>query len=153
MTQEIIRDGRVDPREIEDLRETVGWDRCEGTYSTVLKRHYTHYTVRAQDGRLVGYMSILSDGISDAFLLDLMVHPDFRRGQVGSQLVRRGIKDMKDAGIRCVQVTFNENLRDFYGRCGFHIFGGGIVDFKTMNWNEKCQPCIPADAEDGAAES
>jgi N-acetylglutamate synthase-like GNAT family acetyltransferase len=139
MKHEIIRDGRVAPEEIENLREAVGWDRCEGTYSSILKRHYTYYIVRAEEGRLIGYMSILSDGISDAFLLDLMVHPDVKGEQIGTQLVKRGIQDMKDAGIRCVQVTFDESLRDFYARCGFHIFGGGVVDFKTMDWNAERQ--------------
>lgn len=41
---------------------------------------------------------------------------------------------MQQAGIRCVQVTFTEDLRDFYAHCGFSLFGGGIVDFKTMKW-------------------
>jgi hypothetical protein len=40
---------------------------------------------------------------------------------------------MKDAGVRCIQVTFNENMREFYAKCGFHIFGGGIIDFKNMD--------------------
>ncbi len=133
MSPEITRDGRVDPKEIEDLRAAVGWDRCEGTYSSILKRHYAYYTVRAEDGRLIGYMSVLSDGVSDAFLLDLIVHPSFQGKDIGMRLVKRGIQDMKDAGVRCVQVTFDENLKGFYERCGFHIFGGGIVDFKTMN--------------------
>ena len=136
---DIIRDGRLEAEEIGELRTAVGWDKCEGTYSTILKRHFTYYTVRAEDGRLIGYMSILSDGISDAFLLDLMVHPDFRGKQIGSRLVKRGIQDMKEAGIRCVQVTFDENLREFYALCGFHVFGGGIVDFMTMNWNAERQ--------------
>jgi GNAT superfamily N-acetyltransferase len=140
MKHEIIRDGHVAPEEIEDLRKAVGWDRCEGTYSAILKRLYAYYIVRTEDGRLIGYMSILSDGISDAFLLDLMVHPDFQGGRIGSQLVRRGIQDVKDAGIRCVQVTFDENLREFYTRCGFHIFGGGVIDLKQTNWNVERQP-------------
>ena len=139
MKPEITRDGRVTPEEIEDLREAVGWDRCEGTYAQILARHYTYYIVRSDDGRLIGYMSVLSDGISDAFLLDLMIHPAFQRKQIGRQLVRRGIKDVRDAGIRCVQVTFTEDLRDFYAQCGFSLFGGGIIDFKTMNWGAESQ--------------
>ena len=67
MNMEITRDRQVDPREIEDLREAVGWDRSEGTYQRVLASHYTYYTVRDQDGRLVAYMSVLSDGVADAF--------------------------------------------------------------------------------------
>ncbi|MHB0935812.1 MAG: GNAT family N-acetyltransferase [Armatimonadota bacterium] len=130
---EIIRDGRLEPEEIEELRAAVGWDKCEGTYATLLKRHYTYYTIRTYDGRLIGYMSILSDGIADAFLLDLMVHPDFQGMRVGSRLVKRGIQDVREAGIRCIQVTFDEKLREFYARCGFHIFGGGIIDFHTKD--------------------
>jgi len=137
MNPEISRDGCVEPAEIEDLRTAVGWDSCAGTYATILQRHFTYYTVRAEDRRLIGYMSILSDGIADAFLLDLMVHPDFTEQQIGSRLVKRGIQDMKDAGVRCVQVTFHENLREFYARCGFYIFGGGVIDFDTMEWDAK----------------
>jgi len=132
-TLEIKRDGPLEPVEVEELRAAVGWDACEGTYATVLKRHYAYYTVRARDGRLIGYMSILSDGIADAFLLDLMVHPDFQEMRIGSRLVTRGIQDVKEAGIRCLQVTFDEKLREFYARCGFHLFGGGIIDFHAMD--------------------
>ena len=32
----------------------------------------------------------------------------------------------------CMQVTFSEHLREFYALCGFHIFGGGIIDFPTI---------------------
>ena len=140
MNPEIFRDAQVDPKEIEDLRAAVGWDRCEGTYSLTLKRYYTYYTVRAEEGQLIGYLSILSDGIADAFLIDLMVHPRFQAKAIGTRLVKRAIQDMKQAGIRCVQVTFNETLRGFYAQCGFHLFGGGIIDFKTMDWPAECQP-------------
>jgi len=129
----IMRNAFVSPEEIEDLRQAVDWDRCEGTYEEILKRHYAYYTVRAEDGHLIGYMSILSDGISDAFLLDLMVHPTYQRQHIGRRLVMRAIQDIRDAGIHAVQVTFTEDLRDFYARCGFNLFGGGIIDFKMMN--------------------
>lgn len=133
LNPEIVRDGPVEPVEIEALRAAVGWDAGEGRYAEILKRHFTYYTVRAEDGRLIGYVSILSDGIADAFLLDLMVHPDFQGRQIGRRLVKRGIRDMKEAGIQCVQVTYDERLRGFYASCGFHLFGGGVIDFHTMD--------------------
>ena len=152
MNSDIVRNGSVEPTEIEDLREAVGWDRCEGTYESILNRHYAYYTVRAQDGSLIGYMSVLSDGVSDAFLLDLMVHPRAQRTHIGMRLVERAIQDMKDAGVRCIQVTFSENMREFYAKCGFHIFGGGIIDFKNMDWNAWRQPGHLSDAKDRAPE-
>ena len=139
MKPEIIRDGPVAPEEIEDLRAAVGWDRSEGTYEHVLQRHYAYYTARVDDSRLVGYVSVLSDGVADAFLLDLMIHPEHQKAGLGSRLVKRAVTDMKQAGVQCVQVTFNDHLEPFYAQCGFHIFKGGIIDFKNMTWDSECQ--------------
>ena len=136
MDLEVARDGPVEPREIEELRAAVGWDRCVGTYDRILREHYAHYTVRAPNDQLIGYMSVLSDGVADAFLLDLMVHPGYQDDGVGTRLVRRAVADLKHAGVQCVQVTFNEGLEPFYAQCGFHIFKAGIIDFKNMKWEE-----------------
>ena len=134
MKPEIIRNGQVAPKEIEDLRVAVGWDRSEGTHENILRKHFAYYTVRNDDFSLIGYLSILSDGISNAFLLDLMVHPEYQKTGLGIDLVRTAIKDIKQAGIQCIQVTFNDDLEHFYKKCGFHIFKGGIIDFKNMEW-------------------
>ena len=134
METEIVRNGSVEPDEIEDLRAAVGWERTDDTYLKILQRHYAHYTIRDEHGNLAAYVSVLSDGISDAFLLDLMVHPLHQRRGMGRRLVTRVISDLKSAGIQCVQVTFNEELTGFYQGCGFHVFGGGIIDFKHMDW-------------------
>ena len=135
MEPEISKDGPVHAGEIEELRAAVGWDRSEGIYQHVLHRHYAYYTARGEDGSLVGYVSVLSDGIADAFLLDLMVHPEYQRAGLGSRLVRTAVAEMKRAGIRCVQVTFSDHLEPFYAQCGFHIFKGGIIDFEHMEWD------------------
>ena len=135
MDLQITRDGPVEPSEIADLREAVGWDRSEGTYDQILARHYARYTVRDEDARLIGYMSVLSDGVANAFFLDLVVHPDHQHKGIGAEIVRTAVRDLKAAGIRCVQVIFTDDLEPFYSRCGFHIFKGGIIDFQNMEWN------------------
>jgi len=134
MDIEIVRDGPLTPDEIEELRTAVGWEQTDGTYGEILQRHYAHYTARDRSGELIAYVSVLSDGVSDAFLLDLMVHPEHQGHGLGKRLVRRVAGDIRDAGIQCIQVTFDKALTGFYERCGFHIFGGGIIDFKHMEW-------------------
>ena len=138
MNMKIDRNAPVDPKEIEDLREALGWDRSEGTYEKVLARHFTYYTVRNQDGVLIAYMSVLSDGVADAFLLDLVVRPQYQHKGIGTRIVRTAIKDMKTAGVQCVHVTFADHLEPFYLHCGLHIIKAGIVDFKNMMWDEEC---------------
>ena len=142
---EVARDTRVEPSEIEALREQVGWDRCPGTYAEILRRHYAYYTVRNHSGQLVGYLSVLSDGIADAFLLDLMVHPAYQHGGIGRLLVQTAVSDLRRAGIRCVQVTFGDHLESFYKQCWFHIFSGGIIDFKNMVQDDHRFPSSPPD--------
>ena len=132
MDVQITRDGAVSAREIEDLREAVGWDRSEETLPRTLRRHHAYYVGRDGSGRLVGYLSIISDGVADAFLVDLAVHPEFQGRGVGKRLVTRAVADVRREGIRCVQVTFSPELRAFYAACGFSIFGGGVIDFGAL---------------------
>ena len=127
----ILRDHPVTPEEIEILRAAVGWDKMAGKYDRILPRLYAQYSVRA-DGDLVGFLSVLSDGVGDAFLLDLMVHPDHRGQGIGSDLVRQAIRDLRSAGVKCIQVTFNPEMEGFFKRFGFHIFKAGIIDTDAM---------------------
>jgi ribosomal protein S18 acetylase RimI-like enzyme len=128
----ITRDQVVTGAEVEQLRVPVGWDPMEGRYDRILPHSYTHFTART-GLRLVGFLNVLSDGIGDAFLVDLMVHPDFQRQGIGTALVERAVADLTADGIRCIQVTFNPEQEAFYQKCGFHIFRGGIIDNAHRN--------------------
>lgn len=126
------RDGRVAPSEIADLREAVGWDRCDDTQDRVLRGSERYYTLR-YGTRLVGFLNAISDGVADALLVNVIVHPDFQRRGLGRRLVRRAISDLKQDGVPCIQVTFLPDLEDFYRKCGFYILSGGIIDRATDN--------------------
>ena len=95
------------------------------------------YTARDSEGRLIGYMAVLSSGVVHAFLVDLIVHPDHQRAGIGSRLVKAAARDVRDAGVRSFQVTYDENLAGFYAGCGFHVCGGGVIDFVDMVWDEE----------------
>jgi GNAT superfamily N-acetyltransferase len=130
MTHSILqvkRDEPVGAREIEDLRAEVGWDRFEDKYDRVLLNSYAHFTAR-DEGRLVAFVNVISDGIGDAFLVDLLVHPRYQRRGLGRSLVEAAISEISTDGVRCIQVTFHPELEGFYRKCGFHVFKAGIID-------------------------
>jgi len=129
---EIIEKEKVTDAEICELRAKVGWDYDPGKYDFILKGVNTYFVARDNE-KLIGFVSVISDGVADAFLVDLMVHPDYQKQGLGKKLVQRAIKYSKSIGVQCVHVTFNQTEEEFYRKCGFHIFGGGIIDFKTMN--------------------
>lgn len=125
----IERDGEVTAYEIGELRASVGWDRAEDGYRRALAKRYARYTARSADGSLAGFLSVISDGVVDAFLLDLAVAPHYQRQGLGRRLVETAVSDARADGIRAVHVTFKSELAPFYARCGFHILGGGIIEF------------------------
>jgi len=128
---EILKNGKVDPEEIKKLRASVGWDNQEELNGRILKNTYLYYIARQND-RLIGFISVISDGVADAMLLNLMIHPELQGQGIGTYLVQQVIKDLQAEGIRCIHVTFEENLEDFYKQFGFFIFKGGIIDFDNM---------------------
>ncbi len=130
----IERNGVVEPKEIADVRQSVGWDRSEETYTRTLSALYSYYTVRLKE-RLIGYLGVVSDGIADAMLVDIVIHRDYQKQGFGKKLVKRAIRDLRDDGIRGIQLTFPPKLQEFYKKVGFKITYGGLIDFKYMDWN------------------
>lgn len=128
---EIIKNGQVSGTEIENLRVIVGWDSMKGKYDNIIKKSYSRYVVK-DDDVLIGYLGILSDGIADAFLLDLMVHPEYRGKSIAKKMVKKAILDLKNDGVKCIQVIFDPERESFFKQFGFHILKAGIIDNDTM---------------------
>jgi GNAT superfamily N-acetyltransferase len=137
----IIKNGRVTDDEINGLRKAVKWEVLPGAYNKSLPKAYAYFTARDK-GKLVGYVSIISDGVSDAFLNDLMVHPAYQGKNIGYNLVQAAARLIKSKKIQCLQVTFNPWNEKFYRKCGFHIFKAGIMDFKHMKVNTRPKPLL-----------
>jgi ribosomal protein S18 acetylase RimI-like enzyme len=123
----VQRDAPLTGAQIEDLRVAVGWDRMAGRYDRILVRAYSYFSI-SQTNQLLGFVNVISDGIGDAFLVDLMVHPDFQRVGIGRALVIEAVVQLKADGLRCIQVIFEPELEAFYQACGFHILKAGIID-------------------------
>lgn len=113
--------------QIEELRVAVGWDKMSGFYDRILAKSYTHFSV-CNNNILIGFVNVISDGIGNAFLVDLMVHPDYQAQGLGQAIVKHAIQSLKMDGIRAIEVIFDDHLVPFYRSCGFHIMKSGIID-------------------------
>lgn len=108
----------VSAKDLSDLREAVGWNRMESEYSNPLMMSFYHIAVY-EDDKMVGYIDSVSNGVTDAYIQDLMVHPDYQGKGVGTELMNQMITYLKENRIYIISVVFEESLKPFYDRFGF----------------------------------
>ncbi|MBR3764925.1 MAG: GNAT family N-acetyltransferase [Clostridia bacterium] len=109
----------VSPAALADLRASVGWNRMERDLAD--PRLHNAFHLCAFDGeRLVGYAAVVGNGVTDAYIQDVMVHPDCQHQGVGTQLMERALARLEAEGVYMVSVIYGEEaLRPFYEKFGF----------------------------------
>ncbi len=111
------RERPIPPRNVHELYEHVGWSRVanEEELREVLQ---AGPAVGAWDGqRLVGFVRALSDGHLAAYVEDVMVHQDYRRGGVGDRIMSRLLGEIKQSAN--VSLFCERPVARFYERNGF----------------------------------
>lgn len=116
----------ISKKAIADLREAVGWNRMEKEYSSPGFHSYD-YIAAYDEGLLIGYIGCVSNGVTDAYIQDLMVHPNFQRQGIGTELMNRMIAVLKEQRIFMISVIFEEKLQPFYDRFGFSFMRAGQI--------------------------
>ena len=117
--------------QVGQLREAIGWDARLDKYQRILGNTYLCVACFFK-GSLVGYVDVVSDGVDDAYVRDLMVHPEHQRQGIGSKLIRMVIEAMRPRGIKMLSVILEPDQADFYRQAGFHIMAGGEMDFEQL---------------------
>lgn len=108
----------VSAKQIADLRQCVDWNRMESAYKNPIMTSYAHIAVYDND-QLIGYIDSVSNGVTDAYIQDLMIHPDYQGQGIGTELMNRMIAYLKEKRIFMISVVYEEALRGFYKKFGF----------------------------------
>ena len=117
----------VSAEALADLREAVGWNRLEAEYADPRLTSFGH--IAAFDGeKLAGWIDCVSNGVTDAYIQDLMVRPDCQGQGIGTELMRRMLAYLKENRIYMVSVIFEESLKPFYARFGFFPMLAGQLE-------------------------
>ena len=122
----------VSAKALSDLRESVGWNRMEDEYNNPLMTSYYHIAVY-EDDKMVGYIDSVSNGVTDAYIQDLMVHPDYQGKGLGTELMNQMIAYLKENRIYIISVVFEESLKPFYDRFGFSSMFCGQMETYNSN--------------------
>jgi len=122
----------IDDMKVEDLPEIVGIENAsfktpwsETLFYNEICKTIAVSRVAKIDGKVVGYLCgnvILDEG----HILNLAVHPEFRRLGIASSLIKEMIDIMRDRDCRSVFLEVrisNEQARIMYEKFGFTLLG------------------------------
>ncbi|MDD1702903.1 MAG: GNAT family N-acetyltransferase [Methanoregula sp.] len=82
--------------------------------------------VDAHSGHAVGMGRAISDGVSDAYIQDLVVLPAFRNLDIGTQIVSLLLSRCRDAGLSWIALIAEPGSNEFYRPLGFAEMEGHV---------------------------
>jgi GNAT superfamily N-acetyltransferase len=107
------------------------FDDTEWNWNALVDRHSLGWVTARDDGRLVGFVNVLWDGLVHAWLQDTMVANEARGRAIGTELVTRARDGARGAGCEWLHVDFDEELAPFYlGACGFTPTRAGLIELQ-----------------------
>jgi len=117
----------VDPKQIVSLRNSVGWNGTIEWYEKSLKNSYFYLCCFNGDD-LIGFLDVVSNGVTDSYIQDVIVSPKFQGQGIGTQMMEMAINKLKEDKIYAISVLFDEELIEFYKKFGFHIMMAGQME-------------------------
>lgn len=69
--------------------------------------------------KAVGMGRVLSDGISDGYIQDLVILPEYRKKGIGKKLTKILVDYCKSKGVNWIALISEPNQEEFYKKIGF----------------------------------
>ena len=92
------------------------------------EQHYNHlskcfcFVAALDNGKVVGFVSALSDGVGCAFIPLIEVLPEYQKQGIGTSLMQKMLDILKD--INAIDLMCDENVQGFYERFGMKKLSG-----------------------------
>lgn len=113
--------------EVAILYREAGWITDDADTSFIVPMIGNSFCVCAafnESGELAGMMRALSDGVSDAYILDLVVAGRFRRKGIGKQILDTLVGHLKSLGIDWIVLIGAPDTESFYEKSDASIMKG-----------------------------
>ena len=119
-----------DEDEIMHLYRAGGWWKDENdpkTLPDIMKGSFAFaVAVDQKTGHAIGMGRVISDGLSDGYVQDLVVLPGFRKKGIGKEIVAALVRKCNDAGISWLGLIAEPGTESFYRPLGFQPMQGYI---------------------------
>lgn len=132
---EIVTEAPAD--EVIALYQAGGWwqesPEARATLPALIRGSFAFMTAR-HDGRMVGMARVLSDGVSDAYIQDVVVLHEYRGQAIGAELVRRLAEHCRARGLGWIGLIAEPGTQGFYEKLGFGLLG---AEYRPMLYGKR----------------
>jgi len=122
-------DKKINVRQMNDLRESVGWmERNERTWEEILSKSSFVYSI--WDGeKLIGMGRFLEDSMMCIFY-DVAVRKEYQGIGLGKKIMKKMISEARDRGCLSIRLFVDEQNAEslilFYEKLGFGLIETGM---------------------------
>ena len=107
----------IPPDEAAELYLEAGWmDHADTEAVSAMLKGTFAVSAAFHNGRLIGFMRAFSDGVSDAYMLDLVVRKEYRKLGVGRRILEQLAHHLKQRGIDWILCIGAPGTEAFYSR-------------------------------------
>lgn len=110
--------------DIQRLYEAGGWWKPEYDFSrlpSLIEGSFAFaVAVESSTQKTIGMGRVISDGVSDAYIQDVVVLPNFRRHSIGTQIIKTLVDFCHSKHINWIGLIAEPGSEQFYQELGFH---------------------------------
>ena len=106
-------ESELSDRDLNSLFASAWANHTERKFGALLERSLT-YVCAFAGSRLVGFVNVAWDGGIYGFILDTIVHRDFQRRGIGTEMMKRAAKIAAERGIERLHVDYEHHVHAFY---------------------------------------
>ncbi|MDO8872783.1 MAG: GNAT family N-acetyltransferase [Methanoregula sp.] len=119
-----------DNNEIADLYRAGGWWKEEydpAAISSLIQGSFSFaVAVDKKTGKAIGMGRVISDSVSDGYIQDLVVLPDYRKSGIGREMVSALVERCVQSGITWIALIAEPDTEKFYLPLGFLPMRGHV---------------------------
>ena len=133
----IILTREVSEPDFIELYKSAGWWLDEYDLDTsfikkIIDGSFLFAAAVDENGKTVAMGRVISDAVSDAYIQDVVVLPEFRKQGLGSEIIRLLTAELQKNGIDWIGLIGEPGTESFYESLGFSVLNNFIpMKFKN----------------------
>jgi len=109
--------------EIIELYKDAGWwtkeNEIDDSFVMEIVKNTFLFAVAKSEGKIIGMGRAISDGISDAYIQDVVVLKSFRKRGIGKGIIELLIRELKIRKVGWIALISEPGSENFYKELGF----------------------------------